>query len=78
MRDPRRRLARAVLGFPPQVRLAMLRILASNPALRVEAIRRLHQDPGSRTVAELLIDLEVDRQVKAEVMEALKESLPSR
>jgi hypothetical protein len=53
----------------------MLRVLAYEPEVRAEAIRRLHEDPTSQQMAELLMDLEADRRVKADVMEALKESL---
>jgi hypothetical protein len=53
----------------------MLRVLAAVPVYRAEAIRRLYADPRGREMAELLIDLEADRLVKADVMEVLKDSL---
>ena len=39
---------------------------------RPELIGRLHEDPRSRTFAELLIDLEEDRQVALDIAQALK------
>jgi len=53
----------------------MLRTLAAEPAARAEVIRQLYEDPESREVAELLMDQEEDRRVKADVMEALNEPL---
>ena len=74
-RDPRKKLRRLVLAYPQETRAAMLRVLAAEPDDRAEAIRRLYADPGSRETAELLMDLEADRSAKADVMEALGESL---
>jgi len=53
----------------------MLRTLAAEPEARAEVIRQLYEDPDSREMAELLMDLEADRAIKADVMEALNESL---
>jgi hypothetical protein len=53
----------------------MMRVLAAEPMHRAEAIRRLYADPESRGMAELLMDLEANGRVKADVMEVLKESL---
>ena len=40
---------------------------------RPELIGRLHEDPRSRTFAELLIDLEEDRQLALDFAQALKD-----
>ena len=75
MTDTHRQLRKAVLALSPEVRSTLLRTLASEPESRAEVIRRLYEDPASREMAELLMDLEEDRRVRADVMEVLNESL---
>jgi hypothetical protein len=56
-----RQLRRAVLAFPPEVRETLLRTPAAEPEARAEVIRQLYEDPESREMAELLMDLQEDR-----------------
>jgi len=61
------------MAYPPEVRETMLRTLAADSEARAECFRHLYEDPRSREMAELLMDLEEDQRVKAEVMEALSD-----
>jgi len=76
--DFRRNSAQPSWAHPPEVRETLLRTLAGEPERRAEVIHRLYEDPESREMAELLMDLEEHRRVKADVMEALNESLKGK
>jgi len=73
--DANRQLRDDVLASSPETRKILLRILSSEAEARAKVIRQLNDDPLSRDVAELLMTLQKDERVRADVMEALSESL---
>ncbi len=68
-----RRLCEAVEGFPPDVREWLLKVLASHPEDRARTIRRCYEREDARHLAELLMDLEANRRIALDVMDALKQ-----
>lgn len=75
MRDPYGKLRKTVRLFTPAEQAALLRVLASPSERRAQVIRDLHEHPESRQMAELLMDLEEEGLIRADVMEALRDSL---
>jgi hypothetical protein len=65
-----RRLTRLSVG----ARQELLRVLASPSAVRAELIRQMHERPNTRDLAQVLMDLEADPEMRLRVMEVLKDS----
>ena len=62
----------ALSGLEPGVREDLLGILMSPRKVRAGAIRDFYNRPGGQIVADLLIDLEVDDDARAEFIDALR------
>jgi hypothetical protein len=73
-----RDLQRAVQDFPLETRRALLRVLTADPEYRAAAIGRLHVDAPDGEMVELLIDLEEEPVIRADVIGALRDSLKER
>jgi hypothetical protein len=67
-----RRLRTALRRFTPGARADLLRALTSPPDVRAERIRLCFERPDTRDLGELLIDLEEDDFVRAEVVDTLR------
>lgn len=65
-------LEEILLALPEGARRTLLRILTSAPSARALTISRLYRRPETRSLAELLIDLEEDDFVRAGVVETLR------
>jgi len=63
----------AVAAFPGPLSQSLLAILMLPQDERAELIGRLHDDPKTQSLAELLIDLEEDRSLALDLAQALKE-----
>ena len=70
----RRRIARLRLG----PRRELLRVLLLPDDVRADAIRQLYERPGTRDLAEVLMDLEAEPEVRVQVIEVLKASVGTR
>jgi len=46
--------------------------------VRTDAIRQLYERPGTRDLAEVLMDLEAEPEVRVQVIEVLKASVGTR
>ncbi len=68
-------ILRLVRRFSPRARRALLHAVMLPPPQRSVAIEELQAEPGGAEMAELLIDLEQNRLVAAEVADALRTSL---
>jgi hypothetical protein len=66
----RRRLTRLSLG----ARRELLRVLASPSGVRADLIRQMYERPATRYLAEVLMDLEAEPEIRLRVMDVLKES----
>jgi hypothetical protein len=69
-------LQRRLTHLPPGARRDLLRVLASPSDVRADLIRQMYERLGTRDLAELLMDLEAEPDLRLSVMEALKDSLP--
>ncbi len=69
-----RRLRQAVRRFHPSVRRYLLQVLASPADIRAQVIQRWFEREDTRPFAELLIDLESDRYMALDLMDALKQN----
>src|SRR5206468_4888188 len=67
----RRRIARLRLG----PRRELLRVVLLPDDVRTDAIRQLYERPGTRDLAEVLMDLEAEPEVRVQVIEVLKASV---
>jgi hypothetical protein len=57
--------------------MSLLRVLASRSDLRSDLIRQMDERPATRDLAEVLLDLEAEPDLRLRMMHALKESLSS-
>jgi hypothetical protein len=69
-----RRIAEAVGAYPPEIRRWLLKVLASSPGTRAATIKRCYEREDAKHLAELLMDLEEDRRLALDVMDALRDS----
>jgi hypothetical protein len=72
LRDIERRLQEAVAAIPPDLRPSILSALTLPDEERATGIGRLWKDEGTRGMAEMLIDLEEDRALRAAVVGELR------
>jgi hypothetical protein len=70
--DIERRLQEAVAAIPPDLRPSILHALTLPDEERAAGIGRLWKDERTRGIAEMLIDLEEDRALKAAVLGELR------
>ena len=79
MEPSERRVGMTLGRLPPGARRDLLDLLASEPEVRADAIRQLHERPDTEDLAEVLIDLEAEPVLRLGVMEALeKDPIPAR
>jgi hypothetical protein len=67
------RSIRRLADIPLGARADLLRVLTSEPRVRVDVIRQFHQRGSG--LAEVLIDLEEDDRLRKTVVRLLKESM---
>ncbi len=72
------RIRRVVLGFTPEARRALLKWIMAPEEARAARAGQLYGLTDGASIAELLIDLEEDRQTALMVADVLKDSLRER
>jgi hypothetical protein len=55
--------------------MELLQMLVSHPSVRADVIRQMYERAATRSLAEVLIDLEAEPNLRLAVMDALKDSL---
>jgi len=73
-----RRVQRRLARLPIGARRDLLHALGSSLEVRADLIRRAHERPEGRELAEILMDLEAEPLLRLDVLEALKDSVPLR
>lgn len=68
------RVHRRLEHLPPAVRRDLLRVLTSPSDVRADLIRQMYERKDSRDLAEALMDLEAEAEMRYRVVEVLKES----
>ena len=63
-----------LLNLEPEARAELLDLLSLPLVARADVIREIWMQPGRRAFADVLIDLEVDREARVELLSALRES----
>jgi hypothetical protein len=69
-------LDRNLLRLPLSARRDLLRVLASRSDTRADLIRQMYERLSTRDLAEVMMDLEAEPEMRLKVMDALKHSLP--
>jgi hypothetical protein len=68
--DPRRHLT----SLSPEVRRDLLRVLQSPSDVRADLIRQMHERADTRSLADVLMDLEADELMRFQVIDLLDKS----
>jgi hypothetical protein len=68
----KRQLVRKLRRVPSGARTDLLRVLTSPSNTRADVIRQFYERPAGQEMAEVLIELEKDELIRAQVIELLR------
>jgi hypothetical protein len=74
-RRRRRRIRRRLDRLPLAARRQLLEVLGSRSDIRADLIRQMHQRPETQGLAEVLMDLEAEPEMRLQAMNVLKTSI---
>lgn len=73
--SPEERGSRHLRRLASSVRSQLYRLLSEPASVRADAIGQLYRRPGTRGLAEVLIDVEADAVLRLEILRSLRVSL---